>query len=130
MSITHRNGTMTPKKKSEYETRLSLVAGEDESCYTQMFSSLNCFLQNPGWGDPSETIMKAQMFYASVDFLQTIPVLGAVDAMQALTGLGFRLAIVTTRSVELHEQTTAWINRWMPGQILPSSVMYTRRPNR
>jgi phosphoglycolate phosphatase-like HAD superfamily hydrolase len=55
------------------------------------------------------------MFYASLDFLQVTPVSGALEAVQAMKAMGFRLAIVTTRSTNLHEQTMAWIDKWLPG---------------
>lgn len=61
------------------------------------------------------------MFYASLDFLEATPVPGAMVAMHTLTAMGYRLTILTARSIELREQTTAWIDKWLPGQSLAFS---------
>ncbi|KAF8490713.1 hypothetical protein JB92DRAFT_2754056 [Gautieria morchelliformis] len=79
--------------------------------------------QNPCWGEPLQAIAKAQMFYASVDFLQASLLPDAEKALQTLRTMGFRLAILTSRSVELRRQTTAWINKWLPGVF--ESIQFT-----
>ncbi|KAF8528019.1 hypothetical protein BU17DRAFT_38778 [Hysterangium stoloniferum] len=68
-----------------------------------------------GWGTPRETMVKAQIFYASTDFLQAEPVPGAQSALTALVNMGFRLAILTTRSIDLKDQTHAWLTMSFPG---------------
>ncbi|KAF8592029.1 hypothetical protein K439DRAFT_1325918 [Ramaria rubella] len=70
--------------------------------------------QNPGWGDASQVIAKAQMFYKSHDFLHATPVLGAVESMKVLKHKTYRLAIVTTRSITLRKETLAWVDTWFP----------------
>jgi len=47
--------------------------------------------------------------------MKPLPVPGALEGVQALRNMGYRLAIVTARHTEEKERTEAWLDHYFPG---------------
>ncbi|KAF8610767.1 hypothetical protein BDV93DRAFT_517863 [Ceratobasidium sp. AG-I] len=81
------------------------------------------YWKNPGWGTPSETITKVHLLAESSEFANIPPVDGALEGAKALKALGYRLEIVTARSIRHQTHTDLWLSKWLPGVI--DKVHYT-----
>jgi len=73
------------------------------------------YWKNPGWGTPHETMRKVREFYASSEFRYAPLVEGAIEGVRALRQLGFRLVIVTARSMNMTELTENLVRTHFPG---------------
>ncbi|CAE7192174.1 unnamed protein product [Rhizoctonia solani] len=81
------------------------------------------YWKNPGWGSPTETLNKVREFSKSEHFTNTPPIEGALEGIQALKYLGYRLEIVTARALRHQHGTEMWLDKHLPGLI--DKVHYT-----
>jgi len=73
------------------------------------------YWRNPYWGTPDETFKKVEEFYKTPMLYEAPPVPGALEGVQALKELGFRLVIVTARQQQELPRTEEWIDKHYPG---------------
>lgn len=63
-------------------------------------------------GDEEESTAKVQAFFTSPNFLRGIPLVpGARHGLECLKQAGFRLAVVTSRQLQIEEHTRTWLAR-------------------
>ncbi|KIY65888.1 hypothetical protein CYLTODRAFT_50057 [Cylindrobasidium torrendii FP15055 ss-10] len=72
------------------------------------------YWKNPFWGSPKETFEKVAAFYQTSRLFEAKPVAGALEGVQALKELGYRIVIVTARSPDYHTHSWDWLNKHFP----------------
>jgi len=73
------------------------------------------YWKNPYWGTPDETFKKMDIFYSTTRIHAARPVPEALEGVQALRNMGFRLIIVTARLKNMHKDSWEWVDRHFPG---------------
>ncbi|CAK5265270.1 unnamed protein product [Mycena citricolor] len=79
--------------------------------------------KNPFWGTPEVTFEKFKQFYSTGVLFSAHPVPGAREGIQALKDLGYKLVIVTARSVDVADASYEWVEKYFPGQF--SNIVFT-----
>ncbi|KAH8120464.1 hypothetical protein DFH11DRAFT_1560172 [Phellopilus nigrolimitatus] len=71
------------------------------------------YWKNPDWGTPTEVHNKVKIYYAT-SIMTPKPVLGALEGVQALRDMGFKLVIITARHAEEQKLTQKWLDQYYP----------------
>ena len=71
--------------------------------------------QNAYWGTPDDTFRKVDEFYATPRLYEALPIEGALEGVNALKELGYRLVLVTARQVRELPRTKEWVDKYYKG---------------
>ncbi|KAI0803115.1 hypothetical protein BC629DRAFT_1491838 [Irpex lacteus] len=100
------------------QTNRAVIEWHNEAYGTKLDLS-HCYYyyywKNPGWGTPEETFRKVEEFYQTDYLDKAQPIPGALEGLQKLKQLGYRLVIVTARQRRELDRSAQWIEKHYPG---------------
>jgi len=59
---------------------------------------------------------KVEEYYKSTRIDNALPILGALDGVKKLKEMGFKLVVVTARTIQHRERSLVWVDRHFPGR--------------
>ncbi|KAJ7770918.1 hypothetical protein DFH07DRAFT_866602 [Mycena maculata] len=102
------------------ETNRTIAQWHNEKFGTQMDLShfyYYYYWKNPFWGTVKETFDKVREFYRTDAIFHALPVPGAREGIQSLRDMGYKLVIVTARTLDVAEQSWEWCEKYFPGSF-------------
>jgi len=73
------------------------------------------YWRNPGWGSPKETSRKVEEYYKTGRIDNALPIPDALDGVKRLKEMGFKLVVITARTIRERERSLVWVDRHFPG---------------
>jgi hypothetical protein len=67
---------------------------------------------------------KVKAFYATDRIYNTLPIPGALEGVQALRNMGYKLIIVTARNESVKEASWEWVEKHFPGESADLQCLY------
>ena len=59
---------------------------------------------------------KVEEYYASNRIDNALPIPDALDGVKRLKEMGFKLVVITARTIRERERSLAWVDRYFPGE--------------